>query len=173
MASLPRRIVLTGAESTGKTTLAVALAKHYGIPGIPEFAREYAESRGGVLTIADAEPIAVGQLTLEQSLSAVESAVLDTDLLSTWIYARYYYQWAPDWIDHYLRKSPADLYLLCDTDLAWVPDPIRDSGASRIQVDRRFREELASRSLPMAVITGFDDDRLQAAIAAVERAAVR
>ena len=56
-----RRVVLTGAESTGKSLLAERLAAHFKAPWVPEFARSYAD-RAGILTLEDVEPIARGQL---------------------------------------------------------------------------------------------------------------
>lgn len=168
MASVARRIVLTGSESTGKTTLAEALAAHYRVPWVPEFAREYAAARQGRLSAADVEPIALGQLALETTSGG--DLVLDTDLLSTWIYAHHYYGSAPTWIDAYLRAGPDKLYLLCDTDLRWVPDPARDRGDRRDEIHALFHAELVNRRLRFEVIGGRGPDRLAAAIRVIDGA---
>ena len=79
------RIVVTGSESTGKTQLAEQLAAHYGVPWVPEFARDYAEQKGRPLTSADVTPIGSGQMTREDAAmrGLTGMIVFDTDLLST------------------------------------------------------------------------------------------
>jgi len=96
------RIVVTGSESTGKTTLARTLALELRAPWVPEFARDYAAARGGVLSAADVEPIARGQVAREDAAMAALGdrgvLVLDTDLVSTTVYAEHYYGRCPAWI---------------------------------------------------------------------------
>lgn len=165
-----RRVVLTGAESTGKTTLAQGLASHLGAPWVAEFARSYAASRTTPLTVDDVEPIARGQLALERGSRVSPSGlvILDTDLLSTWVYAHHYYGWAPEWIDAELRSAPGALYLLCDLDLWWEADPVRDRAEVREAIQRRLAAELAARRLDHRVVTGEGPARLAAAVREVE-----
>src|SRR6266700_2123986 len=115
----PFRVVVTGSESTGKSTLALELAEHYGTVVCGEFVRDYLDRRGGVLDASDVEPIARGQIALED---AHEGLIFDTDLISTVVYARHYYDFCPDWIAAAARARSAGLYLLLDVDVPWVPD---------------------------------------------------
>lgn len=121
------RLCLTGPECTGKSTLAARLAREFGTVWVPEYAREYAETHGNGLTAAltanDVEPIARGQLALIDRAPA--RAILDTDLISTVVYARHYYGSCPQWIETEALRRRADLYLLLDTDCIWLPDPAR------------------------------------------------
>jgi len=64
------RIVFTGSESTGKSTLAAAVAQHYGVEVVPEFVRAFAEQRGSVIEFSDHGPIARGQMALEDEYIA-------------------------------------------------------------------------------------------------------
>ena len=171
MASVTRRVVVTGSESTGKTTLAKALADHYRVPWVPEFAREYAAARGGQVSAADLEPIARGQLGLEarfREAAGSSRLILDTDLLSTWIYALHYYGSPLGWIDEQLRTAPTDLYLLCETDLPWVADPVRDPVQQREAIQALFLGELVRRGLPFERVRGSGSQRLAAAIRAID-----
>lgn len=164
------RLVLTGSESTGKTTLARALAAHYHTSWVPEFSREYAEQRKGLLALADVEPIAWGQLAAEDAADAKDGlVVLDTDLLSTIVYARHYYDLVPGWLETALAGSPSSFYLLCDIDLFWVADGVRDRGDERQKVHGLFRKALEERDLPFELVTGTGPARLTAAIAAADR----
>lgn len=173
MASRARRIVLTGGESTGKTTLARAIAEHYGYPWVGEFAREYAIRVERPLTVADVEPIAVGQRAAEDEALANQplGIVLDTDLLSTWVYALHYYGTAPAWLAEAVSARSHGLYLLCDIDLGWEADAVRDRSDRREQVQKAFRAELDDRGLVYEVVSGFGGARLAAALAAIERRA--
>ncbi|HYH80284.1 MAG TPA: ATP-binding protein [Longimicrobium sp.] len=166
----PLRVVVTGSESTGKTTLAARLAVHLGTAWLPEFSRAYAESAGRPLTRDDVEPIARGQLAAEREAEARAGRliVLDTDVLSTLVYGAHYYGHAPAWIADALRDRPADLYLLCDIDVPWVAGPARDRGDLREEMHVRFADAVRRTGVPTVVIRGGWDERFRTAAAAVD-----
>jgi nicotinamide riboside kinase len=166
-----RRVVLTGAESTGKTTLAARLADHYGTVWLPEYARTFAEARGDLPGAADVPAIARGFLDAEATLlpRAHRLLLYDTDLVSTCVYSRFYYGGCPDWIERAATARHADLYLLADLDAPWVPDPgVRDTPEARLLLHERFRQELAHRRLPHLLLSGPLDARMQTALAAID-----
>ena len=159
------RICLTGPECTGKTTLAQLLARDLGVPWVPEYAREYAEARGNQLTADDAEPIARGQIALMDR--APQSAILDTDLLSTVVYARHYYGACPAWIEDEALRRRAGLYLLLDTDVIWQPDAARDTGGdAREDLFDAFRAALDEFETRWEIVSGGWEERYRRAIAA-------
>jgi len=166
------RIVVTGSESTGKTTLAQSIAEYYGVPWIPEFARDYAENKDEPLSADDVEPIAAGQIGREGIAfeRASRVVILDTDIVSTVVYAEHYYGSVPSWIEQAARERVADLYLLCDTDLPWVADPVRDAQHHRRQVHDLFVQRLAQLAATVRVVSGTTspDERLQRALAHIE-----
>ncbi len=175
---LPPRVVVTGSESTGKTTMAAALAEALGTPWVPEFSREYARQAQRPLTAEDVAPIARGQLQGEARFIdawrteftgtvSPPPLVLDTDLVSTTIYAEHYYGECPPWIVTEARDRLADLYLLCEPDLPWEADGIRDSPTERQQLDAAFRERLIAWGARIAPVSGYGDERLARALAAV------
>ena len=137
---MTRRIVLTGPEASGKTTLAKALARNFRAPWLPEQARLYAEKVKRELTAADAELIA--QRTIDADAAALATdpplLLLDTDLISTVVYVRHYYGPCPAWIEHAARARRADLYLLCAPDLPWTADGVRDRPAQREEMFALF-----------------------------------
>ncbi len=167
---LPRRVVLTGSESTGKTTLAADLARHYNVLWVPEYVRTYTASKLAPLDAGDVTPIALGQIAVQDAarMRASGLLLLDTDLLSTAVYAEHYYGKCPDWIAQAVLVRRADLYLLCDIDVPWTPDPARDRPNDRKEIQGLFREALRSRGFPVVDICGAWRDRFQAARAAID-----
>lgn len=165
------RIVVTGSECTGKTTLALALAGTLGAPCVPEFARAYAEAKGRVLDASDVEPIARGQMTAEDRVveTGVPLAVLDTDLVSTVVYARHYYGACPAWIEAAARQRLGTLYLLCDVDLPWQADDVRDRPRHRVELHAAFVATLETCEARVALVRGVGDERFALARLAVER----
>ncbi|MEO8451106.1 MAG: ATP-binding protein [Gemmatimonadota bacterium] len=162
---------MTGSESTGKTTLATELAAHFRTLWTPEFARGYAEARGGFLTALDVEPIARGQMAVEDAAFAIARTAVfhDTDLLSTWVYAGHYYGLRPEWLARLVAERRADLYLLADVDLPWQADGVRDRPAERSDLDRLFRDALEKFGCRYEVVRGTRRARLESALEAIGR----
>ncbi|MBV6520057.1 MAG: hypothetical protein MNPFHGCM_00162 [Gemmatimonadaceae bacterium] len=160
------RIVVTGSESTGKTTLSRQLAEALHAVWIPEYARAYAETVGRPLLAGDVEKIARGQIAGEDVAIAggPPLVVQDTDLLSTVVYARHYYGASPAWIDAVAAQRVGSLYLLCDIDLAWVGDGVRDRPFDRQLLDSLFRTTLAEFGAVVAAVSGSGARRLHDAL---------
>lgn len=169
----PLRICVTGPESTGKTTLAKRLAEEAGAPCVPEASRIHAERVGRALLASDVEPIAREHIVLADVGAARAAALgtrllfLDTDLVSTVIYARHYYGAVARWIERDARARLAHLYLLCDVDVPWVRDGIRDRPSDRREMFGRFRRSLARRGALVVSVRGDWSARLRLARDAV------
>jgi NadR type nicotinamide-nucleotide adenylyltransferase len=168
-----KRVVVTGSECTGKTTLAGDLARQFGTVCVAEYAREYLDRKvattGLPLDERDVEPIARGQIAAEDRGGATAKGllVLDTDLVSTTVYARHYYGACPTWIDQAARDRRGDLYLLCDIDVPWVADSVRDRPHHREHIHALFVEALNTLGAPYVLIRGSWAARLTTAVAAV------
>lgn len=162
-----RRICLTGPESTGKSALSARAAREFGVTWVREYARDYVEQHGNDLTADDVEPIARGEIAnLDRATGNI--IVLDTDLISTVVYARHYYGQCPQWIEDEARKRRADLYLLLDTDIDWLPDPARDSGGdAREDLFVAFRAVLDEFEAHWEIVSGNFEERWQRVAAAV------
>lgn len=160
MAPRSHRLCLTGPESTGKTSFAQRLAGEYATLWVPEYAREYAEARGNELGAHDVEPIAKGQIANMERAAGSGLVVLDTDLISTVVYARHYYGACPAWIEVEARERRADHYLLLDTDLPWTPDPARDAaGEVREDLFDAFRAALDEFETRWEIVSGAWEER--------------
>jgi nicotinamide riboside kinase len=164
------RIVVVGAECTGKTTLVRGLAAALGVSWVPEFAREYAERVARPLGPGDVEPIARGQVALEDAHEASnpELLVLDTDLLSTAVYAGYHYGHVPAWIVETARSRRPSLYLVSAPDVPWQPDPVRDHPDARLDIHERFLDAVVASTVPWRLISGPVTERLRAATDAID-----
>ena len=169
-----KRVVLTGSESTGKTTLARRLAEHFDAEWVPEFVRDYAAAKPTPLAFDDHGPIARGQMQREQEYLARAEArgarllVQDTDLLSTAVYCAHYYGACPAWIEEAARARLPDLYLLLDIDIPWQPDPQRDRGHMRPAMHTLFVEAVRRFGAPFVIIGGAGEARFDAARRTIE-----
>jgi NadR type nicotinamide-nucleotide adenylyltransferase len=167
------RVCVTGPESTGKTTLARQLAEWRSTEWVPEAARIYAERQQRPLLASDVVPIAREHIALADAgaerARARETSllVLDTDLVSTLVYARHYYDAAPRWIERAERARRADLYLLCDVDVPWMSDGVRDRPTDRAAMFERFRRALVRRGAKVIIVRGEWAARWDAARAAL------
>jgi len=167
----PARVVLIGPESTGKTWLAGDLARHFGVPWSPEYAREYVAGLDRPLSFADVDAIGRGQRAVEDSTverARAEGArlvVLDTDLVSTMVYSRHYYGDCPEWIPPAARGRAGALYLLHHIDVEWVAD-----GFQREQPERRedlfaaFRDALRELGASTVDVAGDWEERKRRAL---------
>lgn len=165
-----RRVVITGSESTGKTTLAAMLAERFGTVAAPEFARDYLDRKPAPLDRDDVEVIAVGHLDQEQRYVRRAGRVLflDTDLFSTVVYGEHYYGGVQPWIERVARERSAHLYLLLDVDVPWVADPQRDRGDRRAEMHELFRGVLERNGLGSEVVSGGWGERVNRAVGLVE-----
>jgi HTH-type transcriptional repressor of NAD biosynthesis genes len=163
-----KKICLYGPESTGKSTLTKQLAEHYAVSYVPEMARELLGDRHVVFE--DIARIAALQAeTLSNIIKKLDKFVFcDTDLLTTIIYARYYFGKIPafpEWIEQIHRY---DFYLFCEIDTPWLPDPQRDLGHKRQEMRELFLNELEQRNIPYALITGNGDKRFERACTIID-----
>jgi NadR type nicotinamide-nucleotide adenylyltransferase len=164
------RVCVTGPECTGKTTLAAQLASQYETVWVPEYSREYALAVGRPLTRDDVEPIGRGQIANEERLiaSAKRMIVFDTDLISTIVYARYYYDHVPEWIASEARARRSGLYLLHDIDVPFVRDAARDDAEDREAHFELFKRTLEEHGAEVVLIRGGWEKRRERAVEAVE-----
>lgn len=164
-----KKIVLTGPESVGKTSLAEQLAAHFNTVWVEEYGRAYTEKVGNDLTSLDFAHIAGGQMLLEDEAARKANQVLfcDTDLIVTETWGEIYLDHCPQWIIEMNHARRYEGFLLLTPDIAWEKDSIRFYGDRREQHFKRLQEELVSRNLRFAVISGNYEERLQRAVKVV------
>jgi NadR type nicotinamide-nucleotide adenylyltransferase len=164
------RIAITGPESSGKTTLAEALAAYYGTRWVPEYAREYLAALGRPYRFEDIGAIARGQLQREDRTAPWAERFLfcDTEPIVAKIWSEFKFRRCDPWILAALENRPYALYLLTDIDLPWEDDPLREHPTRRAPLFDLYYRELVARRLPFEVISGSRRARLRRAVRALE-----
>lgn len=169
------KIVTFGPESSGKTSLAKALAAHYNTEWVPEFARDYLQKKyddaGEICAPEDLLTIAKGQMQDENRLAKKANRVLfcDTNVLETYVYGEAYYKnFENPVLKEAAEKNRYDLYFLTAIDVPWEPDDLRDKPEEREQMFTRFENALKSRNLPYVLIKGNHEERLKTAVKIVD-----
>jgi HTH-type transcriptional regulator, transcriptional repressor of NAD biosynthesis genes len=171
-----KRVVLVGAESTGKTTLAGALAEHYRTVWVPEWARDYTYikvERGDFETWTPDEFVLIAneQSALEDRLARKANRVLicDTDAFATTIWHRRYVGERHPGVEAIAAPRKYDLYLLPDIKTPFVQDGVRDGEHIREWMHGVFVEELERQGKPYAHIAGTHEQRMAQATGLIDK----
>lgn len=166
---MQHRIVITGPESTGKTTLCQELAVHYKTGWMPEYAREYVEKLKKPYTVEDVLHIAEKQAELEEQYAKRSDLLfIDTDLIITKVWLLHVYGTCPAWIDKWLKKAPRSLYLVCKPDLPWKFDPVRENPELRNFFMQWYCDEIKSYGFSYKFVSGIGKKRTNHAIRNLE-----
>lgn len=177
-ASFAWRVCVIGAESTGTTTLAKALAEKYKTVWVPEFGRMYAEGKQR----AEGQPewrteefvhIAEAQEKLEDALAESSNGLVicDTDAFATGIWHERYLGYRSPLVDEIGRRGTHHLYLVTGDEIPFVQDGTRDGEHIRHAMHQRFLQRLQEEGKNFIVVQGKHEDRLRTAIHAIDRLA--
>ncbi|MFM7645958.1 MAG: AAA family ATPase [Sphingomonadales bacterium] len=179
-----RKIVILGPESTGKSTLCRELADHYQSDWCPEFARDYLCTHGTQYTFDDLLTIAKGQVrSEEQALARIQEKqrhgkdpqkvwplFIDTDMYVMKVWCEFVFKKCHRYILDQIVERHYDHYLLCNTDLPWVKDELREYPdlATREKLFLFYKDCMTQQSTPWTPISGTESDRLKQAIHAID-----
>ena len=190
-----KKVVVIGPEATGKSTLCEGLAAHYGTLWVPEYAREFLLQNGTHYTYNDLLTIAQGQQALEEKssaqlaersqTSAIENPkseirnlsttnyqlpttplIIDTNQYVMKVWSEVVFGTCHPWILKQAAISNYNLYLLCNVDLPWVQDGLREQPdpEMRRRLFLEYKDILVNDGTPWAVISGSGEERLSNAI---------
>ena len=177
-----KKIVITGPESTGKSTLSRQLANHYKTLWVPEYAREYLEKYGTNYTYENLLTIAHEQVSLEKKyeeesasqkpmtrLSSDTLLFIDTDMYVMKVWCEFVYSKCHSWILNQIANRRYDLYLLCNIDLPWVKDNLREYPNIEIRnkLYHYYRDIMINQAAPWIEISGNYEQRLIKAVNAI------
>ena len=180
------KVVILGPESTGKSTLSQLLAAHYQTLYCAEYAREYLMTNGKEYTYDDLFSIAKGQVAAEDGcvqqvkelatnniFSITDQPILfiDTDMYVMKVWCEFVFGKCHPYILEQLVTRKYDLYLLCNIDLPWEQDELREYPdlETRERLYSIYRELLIGQSVPWVEISGDYTQRLEKAVEAVDK----
>ena len=168
-----KKIIIIGPESTGKSTLCEQLAAHYQTVWCPEFAREYLQQHGMDYSFDDLLKIAMGQLELEDVMFTEAKNgyyFIDTDMYVMKVWCEVAFQDCHKWILNQIATRQYDLYLLCNVDLPWVKDELREypDYDTRRKLYKMYKDIVINSGTKWAEISGSKAERLQAAIGIID-----
>lgn len=159
--------VITGPESSGKTTLAEMLTTVFGIPYTSEYARKYLGDRS-IYSASDVYRIAMHQYQAINSHPPSLIQVADTDVLTCIIWLEWRFGHAAKWLERlWLAHLPA-AYLICKPDIPWVADPLRANPYDREILFEKYIQKIQSTGVKYHIISGDRQSRLQHAILAIQ-----
>ena len=173
-----KKVVIIGPESTGKSTLSSELAAHYQTLWCPEYAREYLLEHGMNYTHEDLLTIAIGQLELEDDYvkqmlkrkPGKDVLFIDTNMYVMKVWDEFVFGKCHRFILDQIVERKYDLYLLCNTDLPWIADELREYPdlESREELFNIYRDIMVNQSVPWVEISGDYEERLKKAVKSVD-----
>ena len=177
-----KKIVVIGPESTGKSTLCEKLAAHYQTAWVEEYAREYLLENGTEYSFENLLDVAKGQIANEESgvnswQTVHKSAIgnpkspifIDTDMYVMKVWCEFVFEKCHHWILNRIVERKYDLYLLCNIDIPWVKDELREYPdlVTREKLYHHYKDIMVNQNVPWVDISGSYEERLQKAVAAI------
>lgn len=177
-----KKVAVIGPESTGKSTLCEQLARHYQTEWCPEYAREYLLKHGKNYSYEDLLTIAKGQIRSEEEFLDVVSGkgsglpsqqilFIDTDMYVIKVWSEFVFGKCHRFVLEQIAERKYDFYLLCNTDLPWIKDELREYPdlETRERLYRIYKDIMINQQVPWVDISGGYDQRLKIAIDAVDQ----
>jgi NadR type nicotinamide-nucleotide adenylyltransferase len=167
----PIKVVITGPESAGKSTLSEQLANHFQVNYVPEYAREYLELTRGKYGKNDLIKIAKEQIKLENKYAQQnpELLICDTSLEVIRVWSEWKYGDCHEFILRQAKKRAPDLFLLLKPDLPWQSDPLRENPDNREEIYQYYQKLLVEYQTTIAEIRGDKNQRCQSAIEIIKQ----
>lgn len=171
-----KKFVIIGPESTGKSTLCAQLAEYYGTIWVPEYAREYLEKNGTDYSYNDLLIIAKGQIRSEDSYSS-QLAILnsqlfiDTDMYVMKVWCEFVFNKCHNWILNRIAERKYDGYLLCNVDLPWVKDNLREYPdlETRNKLYHFYKDIMVNQAVPWIEVNGNYEERFESAKSFIDK----
>ncbi|MDI9319936.1 MAG: ATP-binding protein [Phycisphaerales bacterium] len=165
-----KKIVIIGPESTGKSTLSKALAEQLNTVWVPEYARTYLEQKNQAYQFEDLSSIAKGQIELEDVVArkAHQYLICDTDLYVVKVWSEHKYGKVAPFILERIAQRQYDAYILCDIDMPWDEDPLREHPEPEMRqyFYNIYKDIVLHSGKPFSIVSGSEEERLAQALAA-------
>lgn len=159
-------IVITGPESSGKTTFWLWLQDKIEANYIDEYAREFLEKNGLEYVMNDITKIAFSQLQMQLTAFNKEESLIisDTCLLTLKIWQEYKYGLVDPFLEEWYGLQRVDFYILCKPDLEWQEDPLRESKDEREILFEIYKKEIENKGIRYEVLEGIGENRNKRAL---------
>ena len=177
--------MIIGPESTGKSTLCLQLAAHYNTVWVPEYAREFLSNNNNKYDYDDLLTIAQGQLALEDqyersllehiNIGLINNSLvplfIDTDMYVMKVWCEFVFGKCHAWILEQASIRVYDHYLLCNTDLPWVKDALREYPdlETRKKLFLIYKDILVNQTTPWSLVSGGYEQRLKIATTEIDK----
>ena len=170
------KVLILGAESTGKTTLAQALAEKFNTTWVPEYGRDYwnehHDDKGKLSAEQLVELAKIHRRHEEEAFQKANHIVfIDTGATTTRQYCRDYGYSVPMELDTMVHdeRSRYDLFALCNTDIPFVQDGTRRSEKVRKETHKKIIADLTYRGIPYYIVRGDLDTRVKNMSASIRK----
>lgn len=165
------RIILTGAESSGKSTLTRQLGEVLNIPYALEYARFYLEENGPSYDYDLLKKMSRLHRAYQREQVPADApiGIFDTDLINYKIWAEEVFGKCPEEVEQGVLEEADHLYLLCAPDLPWEPDPLRENPTDRERLFELHQKEIEQLGRRYEIVRGTGEERLACAEAALKR----
>ena len=157
-----KKIVFTGPECSGKTTLSQAIAEKFNLPIVEEYARKYLTQLKSRYEYEDLVKISKGQLKLEEKIIQLnpkkKTLICDTNLqvIKLWSFIKY------SKCDSFILKNEDAnaYYVLCYPDFNWEYDPLRENKNNRLEIFKKYHEDLINNKRKFIIASGLHQQRM-------------
>ena len=159
-----KKIVITGPESSGKTTLFTDLKSLNGYNFVSEYSRKYIQHINRPYNYNDILEIAKYHVSNQISISRKGLPIIfDTDLLTLLIWCEYKYKKCHPFILDQLINHPPDLYLICDPNIPWEFDVQRENPNDRKELFNIHLKKIRELGVEFEIIEGDNSIRISQA----------
>ena len=160
------RIAITGPECCGKSTLCNWLSERiFDARVVKEYAREYLQKKGNDYAYSQEDVLLIARKTSELLTKAFKSnsdaLIVDTDFYVLDIWWRERYGESNEEISLMKETYDFDLYLVCQPDLPWESDPLRENEEDRDRLFALYMEDLFNDGKTVEVVKGTGELRMQ------------
>jgi nicotinamide riboside kinase len=165
------KIVVTGPESSGKSTVTKQISEVLGCSFCPEFARFYLQDLGRNYTFVEVATMANGQIAWEDwyGQNTAHDLICDTDLSVFYVWYLYKYKIDNQVIFNQLKTRLADVYLLTKPDFEWQTDVLREHENERWELFNLYLKLLIDLEAKFVILEGNEESRVAVALDFLEK----
>jgi len=164
-------IVVTGPESSGKSSLCQALSEQLNLHWVPEYARNYLEKKGPQYDWEDLVKMYAGHLSAQEKAlyeHPYTPIIFDTDSINYAVWSQRVFGEILELLSRAMQKEKKHIYLVCYPDLAWEKDPFRENPDDRLEIMEEHLEWIEKLERPFAIVKGQKEERLKNALDALQ-----